>query len=144
MTNCTIKLFKKNLRSGHNLNCVANYLTLQNVVKISSKAKKCQKWAEECVCPVPFRGLRSGLPNLEKWQSWLRPSPLVFTSSYFLSASSAICLAWANCDSIMATLSSSIFDLFSRTLRILDKFRDNLRITEALKTCTRLHGCHEK
>ena len=44
-----------------------------------------------------------------------------FTSSYFLSASSAICLAWANWASRTAILSSSILALFSRTLRILNE-----------------------
>uniref|UniRef100_A0A1L8EGX6 Putative secreted mucin n=1 Tax=Haematobia irritans TaxID=7368 RepID=A0A1L8EGX6_HAEIR len=40
------------------------------------------------------------------------------TSSYFLSASSAINLAWANWASKTATLSSSMFVRFSRAFRI--------------------------
>jgi hypothetical protein len=40
---------------------------------------------------------------------------------YFLSASSAACLAWASWVSITAILSSSILALLSRTLRILNE-----------------------
>ena len=41
------------------------------------------------------------------------------TSSYFLSASSAMSLAWASCASRMATRSSSMLFLFSRAFLIL-------------------------
>lgn len=42
------------------------------------------------------------------------------TSSYFLSASSAICLAWARLCSSKATRSSSMLVRFSKALRILE------------------------
>lgn len=46
-------------------------------------------------------------------------SAMLCTSSYFLSASSAISLAWASCASSMPTLSSSMFVRFSSAFRIL-------------------------
>lgn len=53
------------------------------------------------------------------------------TSSYFLSASSAICLAWANCVSNRADLSSSMLALFSRALRILNEWMSKSKWVEA-------------
>ena len=41
------------------------------------------------------------------------------TSSYFLSASSAICFACPSCDSSAVVRSSSMFALFSSAFRIL-------------------------
>lgn len=56
-----------------------------------------------------------------------RLEPKAQTSSYFLSASSAMSLAWDNCASSIATLSSSMFVRFSRAFLIL---RDHREIDE--------------
>uniref|UniRef100_T1E2V1 Putative secreted mucin n=1 Tax=Psorophora albipes TaxID=869069 RepID=T1E2V1_9DIPT len=65
------------------------------------------------------------------------------TSSYFLSASSAISLAWDSCASSIATLSSSIFVRFSRAFRIRSlssaaaEASDNLAVAEARRSSER-------
>ena len=57
-------------------------------------------------------------------------SAMLCTSSYFLSASSAISLAWASCASSMPTLSSSMFVRFSSAFRIL---QNGVAVREGLK-----------
>uniref|UniRef100_A0AAG5CPU9 Uncharacterized protein n=1 Tax=Anopheles atroparvus TaxID=41427 RepID=A0AAG5CPU9_ANOAO len=66
------------------------------------------------------------------------------TSSYFLSASSAISLAWDSCASSIATLSSSMFVRFSRAFRILwmvewwaAEASDSLAVAEAKRSSER-------
>ena len=85
---------------------------------------------ERRVSPFPFSakildgsGGSSNVPSPERHKSAFLSR--ILTSSYFLSVSSAIRFASANCASRMATRSSSILVLFSRAFRILQITHQN-------------------